>query len=145
MNGNSNSDRKPPPLKRRKLNNDNVPVVSKNEILSMSVKQKKQFKRKLKRQILNAERAGLTSCNFNPNNNSNGNSKRKSNPNIRCYRCQRRGHIARDCYSKKSYNKNRNFTKNKINKDYVCWNCGDKGHHINECPRCAVSTLKMNV
>ena len=76
-----------------------------------------------------------------PNNNNNNNSNNRSNNrDIRtCHKCNKVGHIAKDCRSgqrnSNSYNNNKNNSNssNDNNNAKVCYNCNKTGHFAKNC------------
>lgn len=57
-------------------------------------------------------------------------------PQLRCFKCNRRGHKARDCRTQPKVNavsNSVNSGRQQRRSDVVCWNCQKVGHYANEC------------
>ncbi|GJT37035.1 putative reverse transcriptase domain-containing protein [Tanacetum coccineum] len=53
----------------------------------------------------------------------------------KCYKCNKYGHIARDCRGTRNANNNNNQKGTGSGQKPTCFECGVQGHYKNECPR----------
>ena len=58
-------------------------------------------------------------------------------PTLRCYKCNRQGHRAKDCRSHRAdinaVNQMGTSGRPRPRSDIVCWSCDNRGHFANEC------------
>ena len=72
---------------------------------------------------------------------------------IKCLRCMKTGHIARDCrappprHLENGTNKSngKNHKQGKDLKDIECFNCRQKGHYSSNCPDCSLFCVERHV
>lgn len=74
--------------------------------------------------------------------------KKKTGVAIRCLRCRKMGHIARDCRAPLPHQtpkNNRKSNHKKDLKDVECFNCGQKGHYSSNCPDRSMFCMERHV
>lgn len=55
-------------------------------------------------------------------------------PTLRCFRCNKKGHVAKECKVKQVNEINQTIQKHPFDKTkIICWKCGRKGHFKREC------------
>src|SRR6202008_3461336 len=81
---------------------------------------------------------------FNNNHNNNNNNSNNNN-NITCYRCEKQGHMIRDCQSRIQCNKCNRFGHLAKNCGVQCNNCKRFGHKTEDCRTIRNDTNQRNV